>query len=187
MPRPKSSFANPLSLLFSIAATLHNMDFIKEKDIREGDYVKIYKAGEIIPELDRVLKEKRNGSEKPFEIPEVCPVCGSPVERPAGEVAYRCTNPNCGGIVREKLVHFASRDAMNIEGMGPSVVDSLLAYRLVSDPGDFYRLTQDELEQIERMGEKRAGQTSGISNGFSEPFRFSFSTRSNSGMISPAL
>lgn len=138
-------------------ATLHNMDFIKEKDIREGDYVKIYKAGEIIPEIDRVLKEKRNGSEKPFEIPEVCPVCGSPVEHPAGEVAYRCTNPNCGGIVREKLVHFASRDAMNIEGMGPSVVDSLLAYRLVSDPGDFYRLTQDELEQIERMGEKRAG------------------------------
>ena len=138
-------------------ATLHNMDFIKEKDIREGDYVKIYKAGEIIPEIDRVLKEKRNGSEKPLEIPEVCPVCGSPVERPAGEVAYRCTNPNCGGIVREKLVHFASRDAMNIEGMGPSVVDSLLAYRLVSDPGDFYRLTQDELEQIERMGEKRAG------------------------------
>lgn len=138
-------------------ATLHNMDFIKEKDIREGDYVKIYKAGEIIPEIDRVLKEKRNGSEKPFEIPEVCPVCGSPVERPSGEVAYRCTNPNCGGIVREKLVHFASRDAMNIEGMGPSVVDSLLAYRLVSDPGDFYRLTQDELEQIERMGEKRAG------------------------------
>lgn len=138
-------------------ATLHNMDFIKEKDIREGDYVKIYKAGEIIPEIDRVLKEKRNGSEKPFEIPEVCPVCGSPVGRPAGEVAYRCTNPNCGGIVREKLVHFASRDAMNIEGMGPSVVDSLLAYRLVSDPGDFYRLTQDELEQIERMGEKRAG------------------------------
>lgn len=138
-------------------ATLHNMDFIKEKDIREGDYVKIYKAGEIIPEIDRVLKEKRNGSEKPFEIPEVCPVCGSPVERPAGEVAYRCTNPNCGGIVREKLVHFASRDAMNIEGMGPSVVDSLLAYRLISDPGDFYRLTQDELEQIERMGEKRAG------------------------------
>lgn len=138
-------------------ATLHNMDFIKEKDIREGDYVKIYKAGEIIPEIDRVLKEKRNGSEKPFEIPEVCPVCGSSVERPAGEVAYRCTNPNCGGIVREKLVHFASRDAMNIEGMGLSVVDSLLAYRLVSDPGDFYRLTQDELEQIERMGEKRAG------------------------------
>ena len=138
-------------------ATLHNMDFIKEKDIREGAYVKIYKAGEIIPEIDRVLKEKRNGSEKPFEIPEVCPVCGSPVGRPAGEVAYRCTNPNCGGIVREKLVHFASRDAMNIEGMGPSVVDSLLAYRLISDPGDFYRLTQDELEQIERMGEKRAG------------------------------
>ena len=137
-------------------ATLHNLDFIREKDIRQGDYVKIYKAGEIIPEIAIVLKEKRNGEEKPFEMPTTCPVCGGPVSRVEGEAAYRCTNPECGGVVREKLIHFASRDAMNIEGLGPSVVDSLLAYHLVSDPADFYRLKTEDIEQIERMGEKSA-------------------------------
>ena len=137
-------------------ATLHNLDFIQEKDIRQGDYVKIYKAGEIIPEIATVLKEKRNGEEKPFEMPTTCPVCGGPVSRVEGEAAYRCTNPECGGVVREKLIHFASRDAMNIEGLGPSVVDSLLAYHLVSDPADFYRLKTEDIEQIERMGEKSA-------------------------------
>lgn len=137
-------------------ATLHNLDFIREKDIRQGDYVKIYKAGEIIPEIATVLKEKRNGEEKPFEMPTTCPVCGGPVSRVEGEAAYRCTNPECGGVVREKLIHFASRDAMNIEGLGPSVVDSLLAYHLVSDPADFYRLKTEDIEQIERMGEKSA-------------------------------
>ena len=137
-------------------ATLHNLDFIREKDIRQGDYVKIYKAGEIIPEIATVLKDKRNGEEKPFEMPETCPVCGGPVSRVEGEAAYRCTNPECGGVVREKLIHFASRDAMNIEGLGPSVVDSLLAYHLVSDPADFYTLHPEDIEQIERMGEKSA-------------------------------
>lgn len=137
-------------------ATLHNLDFIREKDIRQGDYVRIYKAGEIIPEIAAVLKEKRNGDEKTFEMPEACPVCGGPVSRVEGEAAYRCTNPECGGVVREKLIHFASRDAMNIEGMGPSVVDSLLAYHLVSAPSDFYRLKAEDIEQIERMGEKSA-------------------------------
>lgn len=137
-------------------ATLHNLDFIREKDIRQGDYVKIYKAGEIIPEIAIVLKEKRNGEEKPFEMPTTCPVCGGPVSRVEGEAAYRCTNPECGGVVREKLIHFASRDAMNIEGLGPSVVDSLLAYHLVSDPADFYTLKTEDIEQIERMGEKSA-------------------------------
>lgn len=137
-------------------ATLHNLDFIREKDIRQGDYVKIYKAGEIIPEIATVLKEKRNGEEKPFEMPTTCPVCGGPVSRVEGEAAYRCTNPECGGVVREKLIHFASRDAMNIEGLGPSVVDSLLAYHLVSDPTDFYTLKTEDIEQIERMGEKSA-------------------------------
>ena len=137
-------------------ATLHNLDFIREKDIRQGDYVKIYKAGEIIPEIATVLKDKRNGEEKPFEMPETCPVCGGPVSRVEGEAAYRCTNPECGGVVREKLIHFASRDAMNIEGLGPSVVDSLLAYHLVSDPADFYTLQTEDIEQIERMGEKSA-------------------------------
>ncbi len=137
-------------------ATLHNLDFIREKDIREGDYVRIYKAGEIIPEIAKVLKEKRNGAEKPFEMPTACPVCGGEVSRVEGEAAFRCTNPECGGVVREKLIHFASRDAMNIEGLGPSVVDSLLAYRLVNDPSDFYQLKVEDIEQIERMGEKSA-------------------------------
>ncbi len=137
-------------------ATLHNLDFIREKDIREGDYVRIYKAGEIIPEIAKVLKEKRNGEEKPFEMPTACPVCGGEVSRVEGEAAFRCTNPECGGVVREKLIHFASRDAMNIEGLGPSVVDSLLAYRLVNDPSDFYQLKVEDIEQIERMGEKSA-------------------------------
>ena len=137
-------------------ATLHNMDFIHEKDIRVGDHVMIYKAGEIIPEISTVLKDKRTGKEEIFEMPMTCPICGEPVHRIEGEAAYRCTNPNCGGVVREKLIHFASRDAMDIEGMGPSVVDSLLAARLVNDPGDFYRLKQEDIEQIERMGEKSA-------------------------------
>lgn len=137
-------------------ATLHNMDFIREKDIRVGDWVRIYKAGEIIPEVAVVEKDKRTGSEVVFEMPSHCPVCGSLVERVEGEAAYRCTNPECGGIVREKLIHFASRDAMAIDGMGPSVVDSLLAYNLVKDPADFYSLKAEDIEQIERMGEKSA-------------------------------
>ena len=137
-------------------ATLHNMDFIREKDIRVGDHVMIYKAGEIIPEISTVLKNKRKGSEPVFEMPENCPICSEPVHRIEGEAAYRCTNPECGGVVREKLIHFSSRDAMDIEGMGPSVVDSLLAYHLVEDPGDFYHLKQEDMEQIERMGEKSA-------------------------------
>ena len=137
-------------------ATLHNMDFIREKDIRVGDHVLIYKAGEIIPEISRVLVDKRTGNEQVFEMPGGCPICGKPVHRIEGEAAYRCTNPECGGVVREKLIHFSSRDAMDIEGMGPSVVDSLLAADLVRDPGDFYRLKQEDIEQIERMGEKSA-------------------------------
>ncbi len=137
-------------------ATLHNLDFIREKDIREGDWVRIYKAGEIIPEVAAVLKEKRTGKEPEFQMPETCPVCGGKVERVEGEAAYRCMNPRCGGVVREKLIHFASRDAMDIEGLGPSVVDSLLACGLVKDPADFYTLDAGELQQLERMGEKRA-------------------------------
>ena len=137
-------------------ATLHNRDFIRQLDARVGDIVSVRKAGEIIPEVAKVLKEKRNGTEVPFEMPAVCPVCGGAVSRIEGEAAFRCTNPECGGVVREKLIHFASRDAMNIDGMGPSVVDSLIAYHLVNDPSDFYTLKQEDIEQIERMGEKSA-------------------------------
>lgn len=139
-------------------ATLHNLDFIREKDIREGDYVRIYKAGEIIPEVAAVLTERRTGEEKIFEMPTACPVCGGAVERTAGEAAFHCVNPACGGVVREKLIHFASRDAMNIEGLGPSVVDSLLAARLAQTPADFYKLRAEDLQQLERMGEKSANK-----------------------------
>lgn len=89
-------------------------------------------------------------------MPENCPVCGNPIRRIDTEAAFRCINPACGGVVREKLIHFASRDAMDIEGLGPAVVDSLLAYRLVADAADFYALKEDDLRQIERMGEKSA-------------------------------
>lgn len=137
-------------------ATLHNMDFIREKDIREGDFVRIYKAGEIIPEVASVIRTKRTGREREFFMPTVCPVCGGPVSRTPGEAAYRCVNPSCGGALRERLIHFASRGAMNIDGMGPSVVDGLLAAGLVSDVSDFYRLTVEEIAGLERMGEKSA-------------------------------
>lgn len=137
-------------------ATLHNLDFIQEKDIREGDWIRVYKAGEIIPEVARVLKDRRTGDEVPFVMPETCPVCGGKVERISGEAAYRCINPACGGVIRQQLIHFASRDAMDIEGLGPAVVDSLLAYRLVSDAADLYDLKEEEIRQIERMGEKSA-------------------------------
>lgn len=137
-------------------ATLHNMNFIEEKDIRIGDSVKIYKSGEIIPEISVVLKNKRTGKEKKFIMPSECPLCKHKIYRTEGEVAYRCINPDCGGVIRENLIHFASRDAMNIEGLGPAVIDGLLAYNLIENIADFYELRKDDIIQIERMGEKSA-------------------------------
>ncbi len=137
-------------------ATLHNLDFIREKDIREGDFVRIYKAGEIIPEIASVIKTKRTGHEKEFFMPTTCPVCGGPVTRTEGEAAYRCTNPACGGAIRQRLIHYASRGAMNIEGMGPSVIDALMAADLVTDVSDFYHLKTDQIAGLERMGERSA-------------------------------
>lgn len=137
-------------------ATLHNVDFIKEKDIRIGDRVIINKAGEIIPEVLRVVAAKRTGEESPVEIPSVCPECGWKVERPDNEAAIRCTNPHCPALGREGLIHFVSRDAMNIEGCGPSVINQLMDAGLVKDAADLYNLTKDDLVQLERMGEKSA-------------------------------
>lgn len=137
-------------------ATLHNMNFIEEKDIRIGDIVKIYKSGEIIPEISVVLKNKRTGKEKKFIMPSECPLCKHKIYRTEGEVAYRCINPDCGGVIRENLIHFASRNAMNIEGLGPAVIDGLLAYNLIENIADFYELRKDDIIQIERMGEKSA-------------------------------
>lgn len=137
-------------------ATLHNEDFIRAKDIRIGDRVVINKAGEIIPEVLRVVAEKRTGDEKEVEIPNVCPECGWRVERQGEEAAIRCTNPHCPALGREGLIHFVSRDAMNIDGCGPSVINALLDAGLVRDAADLYSLRKDDLLKLERMGEKSA-------------------------------
>lgn len=137
-------------------ATLHNEDFIRAKDIRIGDRVVINKAGEIIPEVLRVVAEKRTGNEKEVEIPSVCPECGWRVERQGEEAAIRCTNPHCPALGREGLIHFVSRDAMNIDGCGPSVINALLDAGLVRDAADLYSLRKEDLLKLERMGEKSA-------------------------------
>lgn len=137
-------------------ATLHNEDFIRAKDIRIGDRVVINKAGEIIPEVLRVVVEKRTGDEKEVAIPSVCPECGWRVERQGEEAAIRCTNPHCPALGREGLIHFVSRDAMNIDGCGPSVINALLDAGLVRDAADLYSLRKDDLLKLERMGEKSA-------------------------------
>ena len=137
-------------------ATLHNEDFIRAKDIRIGDRIIINKAGEIIPEVLRVVAEKRTGDEKEVEIPNVCPECGWRVERQGEEAAIRCTNPHCPALGREGLIHFVSRDAMNIDGCGPSVINALLDAGLVRDAADLYSLRKEDLLKLERMGEKSA-------------------------------
>ena len=137
-------------------ATLHNEDFIRAKDIRIGDRVVINKAGEIIPEVLRVVAEKRTGDEKEVEIPSVCPECGWRVERQGEEAAIRCTNPHCPALGREGLIHFVSRDAMNIDGCGPSVINALLDAGLVRDAADLYSLRKEDLLKLERMGERSA-------------------------------
>lgn len=137
-------------------ATLHNEDYIKEKDIRIGDTVVIQKAGEIIPEVVRSLPERRDGSETVFTMPTTCPACGSPVVRRDGEAAWRCTNPDCPAVIGEKIAHFVSRDAMNIDGLGDAIVQQLLAQGLIRDVADIYGLTKEELVDLEGFGEKSA-------------------------------
>lgn len=136
--------------------TLHNQDFIMEKDIRIGDHVVIHKAAEIIPEVIRVLTDKRTGTEEPFVIPNTCPVCESPTVRRDGEAAIRCTNAYCPAIEKEQIIHFASRDAMNIDGLGPSIVENLISYKLIKNVVDLYHLTVDDLVIMDRMGKKSA-------------------------------
>ncbi len=137
-------------------ATLHNEDFIQEKDIRLGDRVIINKAGEIIPEVLKVVVEKRRGKEVPYAMPTVCPECGWKVERKSGEAAIRCTNPHCPALGREGLIHFTSRDAMDIDGCGPAVLNQLMDAGLAKDPSELYLLTKEQLLTLERMGEKSA-------------------------------
>ena len=138
------------------AATLHNIDFITEKDIRIGDTVILQKAGDIIPEVVSVCKDMRTGKEMPYQFPKYCPSCGEPVYRDADEAATRCTNSACPAQIERNIEHFASRDAMNIEGMGPAVVKSLISAGLVKDISNLYSLKTEEVEPLERMGKKSA-------------------------------
>lgn len=134
-------------------ATLHNEDFIKEKGLKIGDKVIIQKAGDIIPEVVEVLKDQRTGEERDFQMPSVCPECGSHVVRPEGEAAVRCTGGlACPAQIREGIIHFVSRDAMNIEGLGPKVVELLLKAGLIKDAADLYYLQFEEVVKLERMG-----------------------------------
>ncbi|MBR5582886.1 MAG: NAD-dependent DNA ligase LigA, partial [Phascolarctobacterium sp.] len=148
----------PVKLSGSVVsrATLHNEDFIREKGICIGDRVVINKAGEIIPEVLRVVESKRTGEETPVVIPAECPECGWKVERQGSEAAIRCTNPHCPALGREGLIHFVSRDAMNIEGCGPSVINQLIDSELVRDAADLFSLQKEDLLKLERMGEKSA-------------------------------
>lgn len=135
-------------------ATLHNEDFIKEKDIRIGDTVVLRKAGEIIPEVVSVKAHKPDS--KPYQMPEHCPSCGSKVQREPGEAALRCDNTQCPAQLLRHLIHFVSRDAMDMEGLGPAVLEQLVAHQLVSSPVDLYSLNKEALVDLERMGEKSA-------------------------------
>ncbi|WP_427846265.1 NAD-dependent DNA ligase LigA [Desulfosporosinus acididurans] len=137
-------------------ATLHNLDNIRQKDIRIGDHVLLQKAGDVIPEVVRMLPEKRTGEERIFVMPEYCPECQSPVRQDEGEVAYRCQSITCPARQREGIIHFVSRDAMAIDGLGPAVIQQLLDANLISDAADLYSLTFEELIPLERMGKKSA-------------------------------
>lgn len=137
-------------------ASLHNIDFIREKGIMIGDTIVVQKAGDIIPEVVSVNKEKRTGKESVFEMPAFCPVCGAPVFREEGEAAYRCTGGECPAQLARNVVHFASKGAMDIEGLGPSLVNSLLDASLISSAADLYFLKREDIIPLEKMGEKSA-------------------------------
>ena len=135
-------------------ATLHNEDEIRRKDVRIGDIVLIQKAGEVIPEVVKVIKEKRTGKEMEFVMPSQCPVCGAKVFRPEGEVVSRCNSLTCPAQIKERIRHFASRNAMDIEGLGPAIIDQLVEKGLIKDISDLYFLKRSDLISLERMGEK---------------------------------
>jgi DNA ligase (NAD+) len=137
-------------------STLHNEDEIRRKDIRIGDYVLLERSGDVIPKVVAVMKERRTGRERKFVFPTHCPVCGSSAFRPEGEAIARCTNPSCPAKLRESLLHFAARRAMDIEGLGEALVDQLLEKKLVQSIPDIYSLRHDNLAALERMGSKSA-------------------------------
>ncbi|MCJ7680013.1 MAG: NAD-dependent DNA ligase LigA, partial [Candidatus Aminicenantes bacterium] len=137
-------------------ATLHNEDEIKRKDIRLGDFVLIERSGDVIPKIVAPLRERRTGEERIFSFPRECPVCRSNIFRPEGEAVSRCTNPSCPAKLKESILHFASRRAMDIEGLGEALVDQLLSAGFVRSIPDIYRLRKEALSLLDRMGEKSA-------------------------------
>ena len=137
-------------------ASLHNFDLLREKDIRVGDMVLVHKAGDIIPEIIKPIVEKRQGREPEIEPPASCPACGSQVVRFQGEVAYRCENINCPARLKESLIFFASRSAMDIDGLGPAVIDQLVEKKLVEKVDDLYYLQEEDITSLDRMGAKSA-------------------------------
>ena len=137
-------------------ATLHNQDFITEKDVRIGDTVLVRKAGEIIPEVLSVVLEKRPDGTEPYFLPKTCPVCGAPVERDQDGAHIRCTGAECPAQLLRNLAHFASRDAMDIDGLGIAVVENLVGAGLVKTPGDLYFLQEEDVAKLDRMGKKSA-------------------------------
>ena len=137
-------------------ATLHNQDEIKRKDIKEGDTVIIQRAGDVIPEVVKVIKAKRDGKEKPFHMPNRCPVCGSELVPPGDEVVIRCNNPRCPAQVTGGIKHFVSKDAMDIDGLGDKLVDQLVIRGLIKDAADIYHLTLENLIPLDKMAEKLA-------------------------------
>lgn len=135
-------------------ATLHNMDEIQRKDVRIGDTVLIQRAGDVIPEVVQVIAAKRTGQERAFVMPELCPECGSRVDRPQGEVVHRCTNVNCPAQLKETVKHFCSKRAMDIEGLGDKIINQLVEKALVHDVSDIYHLKLQQLTALERLAEK---------------------------------
>lgn len=135
-------------------ATLHNVDMLKEKDVRIGDTVELFKAGDIIPEVSRVVKALRPKDAAPYQPPTTCPSCGEPLVHLMDEVALRCVNPKCPAQITEGLTHFASRDAMDITGLGPKVIELLYSHHLVTDIADLYRLSAADLADLPGFKEK---------------------------------
>ena len=136
--------------------TLHNEDFIKEKDIRIGDTIVVQKAGDVIPEILEVKKEKRDGSEQIFEMPKVCPVCGAPVIREEGEAVSRCIGIECPAKLLRNIIHFVSRDCMNIDGLGDKIIEQLISKELISNIADIYYLTLEDIASLKKNGQKFA-------------------------------
>ncbi|MCA9596712.1 MAG: NAD-dependent DNA ligase LigA [Myxococcales bacterium] len=137
-------------------ASMHNAEIVQHLDVRIGDLVTIEKAGEIIPQVVSVDTEARSGSEQPFQMPERCPVCSTPVEKREGEVAIRCPNPKCPAVVKGAIFHFSRRFAMDIDGIGESLIEQLVDSELVKDVADLYGLDSKQLQSLERMGKKSA-------------------------------